>query len=352
VLSFSVSKSSSWFKDRWRGSHPTSQESAISGGEASAQSEDSQRELEAAQEQQEKQQQDERSSWNFEAGAQIAEGRSVLKRLAGGSRYEVYLTWDDRLFAITVTKILRPDQAEDEHALNELRREVEVLERLAHPCLVRSFDAVLDGPHPHVMLEHLEGPTLRHLIKKQHTLSMEQLLPLALHVAAVLQYMSAERIVHLDVKPSNIVMGVPPRLIDMSIARSFERAARLRDSIGTDAYMPPEQCDPAAWPGLIGPAADVWGLGATLYHAATGETPFPRGIAGSADRTLRYPQLTEELKPFPKHVPPPLQDLIASMLAYDPAERPVVSDVAAALGPLVAPLPRKLKVTRRGISVF
>ena len=114
------------------------------------------------------------------------------------------------------------------------------------------------------------------------------------------------------------------------LARSFERAARLRDSIGTDAYMPPEQCDPASWPGRIGPAADVWGLGATLYHAATGETPFPRGTAGSTDLTLRFPQLTEELKPFPKHVPSPLQDLIASMLAYDPAERPVVSDVAAA----------------------
>src|ERR687894_393761 len=110
-----------------------------------------------------KRREDEKASWNLEDGAQIAEGRSVLKRLSGGNRYEVFLTWDDRLFAITVTKILRPDQAEDEHALNELRREVEVLERLAHPCLLRCFEAVLDGPHPHVMIEHLEGPTLRRL---------------------------------------------------------------------------------------------------------------------------------------------------------------------------------------------
>lgn len=357
MLSFSVSKSSSWFKDRWHRGQTAPPVDLIIGrqagtqsesGEATARSEDSQRELEAAPEEQKA----ERSSWNFEAGAQITPTRSVLKRLAGGSRYEVYLTWDDRLFAITVTKILRPDQAANEHALTELRREVEVLERLAHPCLVRSFDAVLDGPHPHVMLEHLEGPTLRHLIKRQGTLSLEQLLPLALHVAAVLQYMSTEGVVHLDVKPGNIVMGVPPRLIDLSIARTFERAARLRDSIGTDAYMPPEQCDPDSWPCLIGPAADVWGLGATLFHAATGETPFPRGTAGSADRTLRFPQLTEELRPFPKHIPGPLQDLISSMLAHDPDERPVVSDVATALEPLVAQLPRKLRVTRRGVSVY
>jgi serine/threonine protein kinase len=321
-------------------------------GSANARSQDSQREPEDGLEQQQEQQKAERPSWNFEAGAQIAEGRSIMKRLAGGSRYEAYLTWDDRLFAITVTKILRPDQVADEHALGELRREAEVLERLAHPCLVRSFDAVLDGPYPHVMLEHLEGLTLRHLIKRQRTLAVEQLLPLALHVAAVLQYMSNEGFVHLDVKPGNIVMGVPPRLIDLSIARSFERAAGLRDSIGTDAYMSPEQCDPASWPGLIGPPADVWGLGATLYHAAAGETPFPRGLSGSADKTLRFPQLTEELRPFPKHVPRPLQELITSMLAEDPAERPAVSDVAMALEPLVAQLPRKLWVTRCGVRAL
>jgi len=61
--------------------------------------------------------------------------------------------------------------------------------------------------------------------------------------------MAAEGFVHLDVKPSNIVMGVPPRLLDLSIARSLERTAQLRHSIGTDAYMPSEQCDTAAWPG-------------------------------------------------------------------------------------------------------
>ena len=295
---------------------------------------------------------DDSASWNFEAGAQLVEGRSVLKRLGGGSRYEVYLVWDERLFAITVAKVLRPDQAADGHALAELRREAEALERLAHPCLVRGFGAALEGPRPHVLLEHLEGPTLRRLIKQQGTVPLEQLLPLALHVAAVLQYLANEGFVHLDVKPSNIVMGVPPRLIDLSIAQTAESAARMRHAMGTDLYMPPEQCDPAAHAGQVGPPADVWGLGATLYHAVAGETPFPRGERESTERAGRFPQLVAEMKPLPEGVPEPLRDLIEGMLAKEPSARPAAAEVATALEPLVAEIVPRLRATRRGVRAW
>jgi eukaryotic-like serine/threonine-protein kinase len=289
--------------------------------------------------------------WNLEGGTPIGEGRWVLERLGGGSRYEVYLVWDDRLFALMVAKILRPDQTEDARALRELRREAEVLERLAHPVLVRGFGAVLDGPYPHVLLEHLEGPTLRRLIKRHGALPVEQLLPLTLHVAAVLHYLASESMVHLDVKPDNIVMGIPPRLIDLSIARSVESAARLRAAIGTDAYMAPEQCDPESWAGSIGPATDVWGLGATLYHAATGRLPFPRpsGARESEDPIVRFPQLVNEPAPLPKDVPALLGDLIQKMLAKNTAERPAACELASALEPLVAALPSRLTVSRHGI---
>jgi serine/threonine protein kinase len=294
----------------------------------------------------------EHPSWNLEVGTPIGEGRWVLERLGGGSRYEVYLVWDDRLFALVVAKILRPDQTEDARALRELRHEAEVLGRLAHPVLVRGFGAVLEGRYPHVLLEHLEGPTLRRLIKRDGALPLEQLLPLTLHIAAVLHYLAAEGTVHLDVKPDNIVMSIPPRLIDLSIARSVATAARIRVAIGTDAYMAPEQCDPESWPGSIGPAADVWGLGATLYHAITGGVPFPRPSSAreSADPTVRFPQLVHELAPLPNDVPELLGDLIQKMLAKNPAERPAASEAASALEPLVAALPSRLTVSRHGIK--
>ena len=237
------------------------------------------------------------AGWELAEGAPIADGRTIVKSLGGGTRYEVFLVWDDRLFALAVAKLLRPDQVEDEKALRDLGHEWEILRETAHPVLVRGFDAVLEGEHPHVLIEHLEGPSLRRLIKRGGPLPLQQLLPLGLHVAGALQYMANAGLVHLDVKPDNIVMGVPPRLIDLSIARSLERAAHTKAPIGTDAYMAPEQC---AEGGSIGSAADVWGLGATLHHAIAGEVPFPRqkGDRDDEDPAVRFPQL-DAIRPTP-----------------------------------------------------
>jgi eukaryotic-like serine/threonine-protein kinase len=286
------------------------------------------------------------ASWGFEEGAEVAPGRVVLKVLGGGNRYEVCLVWDETLFSLAVAKLLRPDQAEDDKALRDLSAEVEALESLAHPTLVRCFDAVLAGPHPHVLIEHLEGPSLRRLIRRDGALPLPQILPLAAHVAGALQYMTQSGYVHLDVKPDNIVMGLPPRLIDLSIARTLERAARTSGPLGTDPYMAPEQCvaEPPE-PGL-GPAADTWGLGATLFHAISGEKPFPGG-SGKEDEE-RFPQLSEPPRELPAQAPTALRELIGEMLDPDPERRPSCGDVVYRLEPLIAEQPRKLRLTRRG----
>jgi serine/threonine protein kinase len=287
------------------------------------------------------------ASWEFEEGEELHPGRIVLKPIGGGNRYEVVLVWDEDLYALGVAKVLRPDQVGDEKALRDLAREVEALNGLAHPTLVRSFDAVLDGPRPHVLIEHLEGPSLRRLIRRDGAIPLEQLLPLAAHVAGALQYMAQAGYVHLDVKPDNIVMGLPPRLLDLSIARTLERAGRTDGPLGTDPYMAPEQCVPreeAVAP--IGPATDVWGLGATLFHAVSGEKPFPRGSGdGGAER---FPQLVEDPLPLPDWLPEELSALILETLERDPAKRPSCAELVERLQPLVAALPRKMTLARRG----
>jgi eukaryotic-like serine/threonine-protein kinase len=289
-------------------------------------------------------------SWAFEEGAELAPGRTVVRSLGGGNRFEVVLVWDDDLYALAVAKVLRPHLVEDDRMLEDLRGEAEILMRLAHPVIVRGFDAVLDGPRPHVLIEHLEGPTLRRLIRRGGPIPLEQLLPLAAHVGAALHYMGLRGVAHLDVKPDNIVMGIPPRLIDLSIARSLERAARIRSPVGTDAYMPPEQCDPAGHPGEIGAPADVWGLGATLHHALSGSVPFPRarGARDSDDPHVRFPQLVEDPRPLPGRLPGALGELIAGCLRRRPEERITAAELVDGLGPLVAALPRKLVLGRRG----
>ena len=292
---------------------------------------------------------EESTSWGFEEGDQLAPGRTVLKPIGGGTAYEVMLVFDDHLFSVMVAKVVRPNMLEDDGVMRGLRREAEALQRLAHPGLIRGFDAVLDPPYPHVLIEHLEGPTLRRLITRHGPLPQEQLLPLALHVASVLHYLAEEEIVHLDVKPDNIIMGVPPRLIDLSVARPFERARRIEGAIGTDPYMAPEQCGAPELRGMIGGATDVWGLGATLHHAVSGRVPFPRerGAGESSEREKRFPQLVAEPEPLPPNLPDALVELILGTLRKDPAERMTAHELAMGLEPLVANLPKLVQFGRR-----
>jgi serine/threonine protein kinase len=286
------------------------------------------------------------ASWGFEEGSEVHPGRVVLKSVGGGSRYEVFLVWDEALFALGIAKLLRPDQVDDGKALRDLELEAEALRSLAHPSLVRSFDAVLEGPHPHVLIEHLEGPSLRRLIRRDGAIPLQQLLPLAAHVAGALQYMANAGYVHLDVKPDNIVMSVPPRLLDLSIARTIDRAARTEGPLGTDPYMAPEQCGDPSATSPIGPPADAWGLGATLFHAAAGEKPFPAGSGEGGPE--RFPQLVERPLPLPDRLPGELRALIADLLSRDPAQRPSCGEVVERLEPMVADMPRKLALTKRG----
>jgi serine/threonine protein kinase len=132
------------------------------------------------------------------------------------------------------------------------------------------------------------------------------------------------------------------------VARTVEAAAKITRPIGTDAYMAPEQCDPKRAP--VGPPADVFGLGATLQYAITGSRTFPRevGARDASDPAVRFPQLSRGPAPLPKRTPAPLADLIAAMLAADPGDRPTAAEVAHALEPVVADLPRRLALTRLG----
>jgi eukaryotic-like serine/threonine-protein kinase len=190
-------------------------------------------------------------TWSFEEGDELGPGREAVRLLGGGHRYEAWLAWDDRLRSLVVAKLLRPDQTDDPSARRVLAGEAAMVARLAHPLLVRSFGADLDGRRPQLVLEYIEGPRLSTLIRR-YGLILEQAVPLALNLCSVLHYLAEERVVHLDVKPRNIVMAGSPRLIDLSVARGVDELASLRGPVGTDAYMAPEQCDPARY-GEIGP---------------------------------------------------------------------------------------------------
>jgi eukaryotic-like serine/threonine-protein kinase len=225
-----------------------------------------------------------------------------------------------------VIKVVRPGLVADRHTLRGLEAEVRLLQRLSHPVVVRSFGADLEGTRPHVVLEHLEGPRLSTLLRRYGPLLPEQFVPLALQVCAAIHYLAGEGVVHLDVKPSNIIMGRPPRLIDLSVALTLEQCAHLTSAVGTDAYMSPEQCEPEAGT-RVGSPADVWGLGVTLFRAVCGERPFSKGDPDSREPSERWPQLVEPPKPLDDKVASAIADAIMACLARDPAERPAPAEV-------------------------
>jgi serine/threonine protein kinase len=298
-----------------------------------------------------------REGWDFAQGDPIVPRRLALAPLGGGERYDTWLAWDETMFAVVVAKILRPACVDDPHARRELKAEAELALTLQHPVVVRGLDAVLDGPRPHLVLEHLEGPTLRSAIRRLRNgaggrMTLEQALPLGLHLCSALHYLSEKAIVHLDIKPSNIVMGPVPRLIDLSVARSAERAASLRRRVGTRQYMAPEQADPCpAMRGEIGPAADMWAVGACLFEALTGRRPY-RSVKDAADADETYPQLDAPPPEWPgrAEIPPALQKAVSSCLTQAPSDRPTPRELAAALEPMVATLPALRPKRRRGLG--
>jgi serine/threonine-protein kinase len=275
----------------------------------------------------------------FEAGEEIAPGLHALEALGGGSRYEAYLAFDVGLHYRVVAKLLRPHLADDPGALRGLRREAEALGALHHPVLIDAFGACLDGPRPHVVLELAEGPRLSTDLRRFGPLDVEQAAPLGVELASAIHAMHRSGFVHLDVKPKNVILGAPPRLIDLSVARRLDEAAALGRPVGTDAYMAPEQCDPSAL-GPIGPACDVWGIGVTLFEAVAGGLPFARGRADAERLEDRFPQVASRPAPLPDGVAPALAEAIEAALAPRAADRPAPADVADAIEPLLATPPR------------
>ena len=286
----------------------------------------------------------ERSTWGFPEGDEIVEGIAALRKMGGGHKHEVYLAWHERMYTSVVVKLLRPDHVDDPDARSSLARELDVLRRLDHPLIVRAFGGVIDGARPHIVLEHLEGPRLSTLVRKYGSLPLEQLIPLAVSMGSALHYLRAEGFVHLDVKPSNIVMDVIPRLIDFSVARAERDARAIDRPVGTDAYMSPEQCAPSiASP--VSFASDVWGLGTTLYETVEGRTPFANEPAGSPG--ARWPQIAVEARSLAETVPEVIAEPIVRCLERDPRDRPTATELVDRFAPLQAALPRPVLGRRK-----
>jgi len=283
-------------------------------------------------------------------GDEIAPGLRALHKLGESNTHEVFIAWDDERYTIVAAKLLLPHLVDHEGARKDLAHEAALLRALDHPVLPRCFSADLAADRPHITLEYVDGPRLSTVIRRQRVLGVEQVVPLLQQVTAALHYLHGKGLVHLDVKPKNVIMSPPPRLIDLSVARRIEAARETTRPVGTDPYMAPEQCG-TGLAHLMGPATDVWGLGVTMYESLLGERPFRRGDR-DASGAARFPQLIEEPAPIPRDIPDRLAMLIAATLERRPADRPTAAEVADELDPVIEDAPRKLLLGKFRVSTW
>jgi serine/threonine protein kinase len=280
-------------------------------------------------------------------GAAIAPGYEVIGHLSRGRRLDVYDAWSEQRGCRCVIKALRPERADEPGPRRQLLREGRLLERLSHPHLVRGYET-LEGPDPLIVIETLGGQTLAHAIEEEGAeLSPVELAHLGLHLGTAMRYLHANGFLHLDLKPANVVAEAGrAKVIDLSLARPPGPAPA---GVGTWCYLAPEQ----ASGGELDAAADVWGIGAVLFEAATGVPAFEdeegessagsrgsessRGTWVSDDGdSATYPQLEGRAVPVGslRELPTELGEPIDSCLEPYPDRRPDLARLLAALEPV------------------
>ena len=265
------------------------------------------------------------------AGTVLAPGYQVLKHISRGQALDVYEVFSDERLCSCIAKVVRPDRRQVGRVAVRLQHEGDILRRLAHPHLVRCWE-VLTEPQLTVILETVPGPTLEEAVEdRDQRLPAAALAHLGRHLCSALHYLHGEGVLHLDIRPANVMSqaGIA-KLIDLSLAGAPGPASRGR---GTRDYMAPEQ----ALGESMSAATDVWGVGATLYEAATGEPPFAP-LDEAEDQECEaggYLQLRRPAPPmrhWGRRLPRRLGAVIERCLATDPAARPSVDELYAELG--------------------
>jgi serine/threonine protein kinase len=249
-------------------------------------------------------------------GTRISPHLTVLGHVDAEALDPVYIVWHHEAWCPMVCKAFRTRA--------RAQREAAVLASLAHPNTPRFL-----GCEAHLLLmEYLEGRTLAHLLDAAPTkrMSISNALRVAIHVGAALQHVHATGYIHLDVKPSNIMIGPTgrPVLFDFGTARRIN-GPRPSAICGTNDYIAPEECERRR----VDPAADVFSLGVVLFEMLTGRLPF-----GDGTRQRPFPQVSRnasDLRAFCKKAPPELQRILAQCLVRDERRRPSLEVLLPAL---------------------
>ena len=250
-------------------------------------------------------------------------GYQIVAKLGTGGTSTVFLALETKPGGRKIAlKILHPSKAADPRALKRFQTESELLVSLNHPHLVKGYAHGQHGPLVYLAMEYLEGETALDLLERAGGFTETRSVEIALQTAEVLAYLQSQGYVHCDIKPGNIMLLPDGRakLLDLGFAKPIGQgtaSAASETTSGTVQYMSPEQ---AKGQSDLDARADIYSLGATLYHMVMGQVPF----SGTDSLEVMAKQVMEALnsteiknRRFSKH----LHYFIERMMTKDKALR-------------------------------
>ncbi len=261
-------------------------------------------------------------------GAMLQNRYRIVSLLGQGGMGAVYRAWDTRLQIAVALKEMTAQPGIDAQTLNQLRQqfqqEAAVLARLSHPNLVRVSDFFEEQDNAYLVMNFVEGESLAQQIQHRGALPEAEVVAWAEQLLDALTYVHSQGVLHRDLKPQNVILRPDgqPILVDFGLVKLWDpRDPHTRTAIrsmGTPEYAPPEQYDaasPRANGGHTDPRSDIYALGATLYHALTGQAP------PTATMRIVDPRALQPVRTLNPHVSTHVEAVLSRALELRPEGR-------------------------------
>lgn len=251
----------------------------------------------------------------------ILGGRYRIEEKIGDGGMAVVFRGVDTLLGRSVTiKILRETLAGDQDVVRSFRREAHAAASLSHPNIVNVYDVGREEEIYYIVMEYIDGRSLKELIMAEGRLSLTQAVSIALQICEALQHAHRHNIIHRDIKPHNILITQEGRakVADFGIARAITSATvtYTQSIVGSVHYFSPEQANG----GLAAEKSDLYSLGIVLYEMLTGDVPF----SGDTPVSIALKHVREEI-PVPSEInpdiPPDLEEIIMKAVEKSPEDR-------------------------------
>ncbi len=256
-------------------------------------------------------------------GAVLSE-RYVVEEIVGtGGMAVVYRAWDRRKKRIVAIKVLRPEFEGDVDFVRRFGREAEAASKVSHENIVNMYDVGIDGDTRYIVMEYVDGETLKDMIRDLGHLSPDAVVRMGIRILAAVDHAHRNGIVHRDIKPQNILVDREGKVkvADFGIARlKAQQTTRVLDStasaLGSVHYLSPEQ----ATGETADEKSDLYSVGVVLYEMLTGSVPFD----GETAVSVALKHVSEEPKSMRSHDPSiskALDEVVLHALRKDAAER-------------------------------